>query len=574
MEKIIDHSPLLNLLWARQDAKGFISDQDIHDIAEHMDLSFIEVEGVCTFYHFFHRRPAGKFTVYLNNSILSDFSGYAAVRKALETATGAPWNGVDRKGLFGLFDTSCIGLSDQEPAALINFRPFVKLTPEKVQQVVSALRNGVPVDQLADHIENPVRYVPPDGKAVVFREMIPGRALQKLAQMTPEEVIAEIKSSNLRGMGGAFFPVGEKWELCRKQPKTPRYVVCNADEGEPGTFKDRVLMTKLPELLIEGMILGGYSIGANQGIIYLRAEYRYLLPRLEGALDRYRQMGWLGKDIPARKHFDFDIRIQLGAGAYVCGEETALLDSLMGKRGEPWPKVYFPVERGYLGLPTIVNNVESFATAARVIELGAEAFRRLGTPGSPGTRLLSVAGDCSYPGVYEIEWGMSVGELLDLTGAQDPLYLQISGPSGIGISAADRHRRFSFEDLRCGGSVMIFNHKRDLLKILVNFTEFFKGESCGVCTPCRAGNFILSRKLELLSRGLGRGADLEEIRQWGNLMTTASRCGLGKGASNALINAMDKFPVYFQKLVHSKGREKGFDLDSALGDYREAVGIK
>ena len=164
-------------------------------------------------------------------------------------------------------------------------------------------------------------------------------------------------------------------------------------------------MTKLPELLIEGMILGGYSIGANQGIIYLRAEYRYLLPRLEGALDRYRQMGWLGKDIPARKHFDFDIRIQLGAGAYVCGEETALLDSLMGKRGEPWPKVYFPVERGYLGLPTIVNNVESFATAARVIELGAEAFRRLGTPGSPGTRLLSVAGDCSYPGVYEIEWG-------------------------------------------------------------------------------------------------------------------------------------------------------------------------
>lgn len=571
MAAITDHSPLLNLLWARQDAKGFISNQDIFDIAEHMDLSAIEVEGVCTFYHFFHRRPAGKYTIYLNTSILSDFSGLPSIRKAFEAATGAPWNGVDRTGVFGLFGASCIGLSDQEPAALINFKPFTHLTPEKVYQIVGALRSGVPVEQLADQVDNTVRYVPPDGKAVIFREMVPGRSLQKMGQMTPEEVIAEIKASNLRGMGGAFFPVGEKWDLCRRQPKSPKYIVCNADEGEPGTFKDRVLMTRLPELLIEGMILAGYAVGAIEGIIYLRAEYRYLLPRLEGTITRYRQMGWLGKDIPAKKHFEYDIRIQVGAGAYVCGEETALLDSLMGKRGEPWPKVYFPVERGFLGMPTVVNNVESLATAARVIELGATAFRKLGTTSSSGTRLLSVAGDCRYPGIYEVEWGMSAGELLDLCGAEDPFYLQISGPSGIGISAQEKHRRFCLEDLRCGGSVMIFNSKRDLLKILTNFTEFFKEESCGVCTPCRAGNFILSRKLDLIARGLGRGTDLEEIRQWGTLMANASRCGLGKGSATALINAMDKFPVYFQNLVHAKGREKGFDLDNALGDYREAV---
>lgn len=569
-----DHSPLLNLLWACQDAKGYVSDQDIQSIAERLGISYIEVEGVCTFYHFFHRKPAGKYIIYLNNSILSEFSGYHEIRKAFEEATGAPWNGVDRKGLFGLYDTACIGLSDQEPAALINFYPFVNLTREKVFQVIRALRAGMPVSQLADAIDNTVRYIPPDGHAVLFREMTPGSALQKLRTIAPEAVVEDIRASGLRGLGGAFFPVGEKWKRCREQPTTTRYVVCNADEGEPGTFKDRVLMSRLPELLIEGMIVAGYAIGAVEGILYLRAEYRYLLPKLEAAIARYRQMGWLGKGIPTLQSFDYDIRIQIGAGAYVCGEETALLDSLMGKRGEPWPKVYFPVERGYLGYPTVVNNVESLASAARIVELGAETYRKLGTPQSAGTRLLSVSGDCKFPGVYEIEWGMTVGTLLDLAGAEDPGYIQISGPSGIGISASERDRVISYEDLPCGGSVMIFNTQRDLLRILINFTEFFKEESCGVCTPCRAGNYILSRKLEQLRVGLGRGSDLEEIRQWGSLMNAASRCGLGRGSTNALIRAMDTFPEYFYQLVSAKGREKGFNLDQALTDYRKAIGAE
>lgn len=566
-----DHSPLLDLLWEAQDAQGYITDQDIHEIANKLDLSAIDVEGVCSFYHFFHRRYAGKHTIYLNTSILSEIAGMEDVRKAFETATGAPWNGVDRTGQFGLYATSCIGLSDQEPAALINFQPFTRLTPEKVQQIITAIRTGTPVEQLADGADSILRYTPARERTVLFRELVPGKSLGKMALLSPEEVLAEVQASQLRGMGGAFFPVGQKWALCRQQPGDIKYLVCNADEGEPGTFKDRALLMQMPELLIEGMILGAYAIGAREGIIYLRAEYRYLRNHLETTLTRYRTMGWLGKDIPAKLPFSFDIRIQIGAGAYVCGEETALLESLMGKRGEPTTKVYYPVERGYLGRPTVVNNVETLSSITRIIELGASFYRTLGTPATAGTRLLSVAGDCRYPGIYEIEWGMSAAELLELSGAEDPAYLQISGPSGMGISVQEKYRRFCLEDLRCGGSVMIFNKKRDLLRILANFTEFFKEESCGVCTPCRAGNFILSRKLDQLARGLGRPSDLEEIRQWGKLMAVSSRCGLGKTSAGALLQAIEKFPAYFQNMVHSKGREKGFDLDQALGDYREAV---
>jgi [NiFe] hydrogenase diaphorase moiety large subunit len=571
MLNFTDHSPLLDLLWAAQDEQGYISDRDVDEIAGKLDLSVIDVEGVCSFYHFFHRRPAGKHTIYLNTSILSEVSGMADVRKAFETTTGAPWNGMDKTGQFGLYGTSCIGLSDQEPAALIDFQPFTRLTPEKVQQIVAAIRAGTPVEQLADQVDSVLRYTPANERTVLFRALEPGKSLQKMAQLSPEEILAEVQASQLRGMGGAFFPVARKWALCRQQPGEIKYLVCNADEGEPGTFKDRALLMQMPELLIEGMILGGYAIGAGEGIIYLRAEYRYLRDHLEATIMRYRKMGWLGLNIPAKSPFSFDLRIQIGAGAYVCGEETALLESLMGKRGEPTTKVYYPVERGYLGRPTVVNNVETLSSVARIIELGASFYRTLGTPASTGTRLLSVAGDCRYPGIYEIEWGMSAAELLELSGAEDPAYLQISGPSGVGISVQEKHRRFCVEDLRCGGSVMIFNKKRDLLRILINFTEFFKEESCGVCTPCRAGNFILSRKLDQLARGLGRPSDLEEIRQWGQLMTISSRCGLGKSSAGVLVQAIEKFPAYFQNLVHTKGREKGFDLDQALGDYREAV---
>ena len=414
-------------------------------------------------------------------------------------------------------------------------------------------------------------------RRVFFKKFTPGSVISKLVQATPLGIIDELKKSELAGRGGAYFPTWKKWNSAMVQPALPKFVVCNADEGEPGTFKDRVLMNREAHSLIEGMIMCGYTIGAEYGIIYLRGEYWWLKNKLDKAIGDYRNLGLLGKNCGHIEGFDFDIRIQMGAGSYVCGEETALLESLEGKRGEPRTKWFFPVEKGYLQLPTIINNVETFCAAARIIEMGSEEYLKLGVPGSPGTKLISVSGDCKLPGIYEIEWGMTVEELLNLCEADDPYYMQVSGPSGEGISISEKLRRISMVDLlgqkgiRCGGSFMIFNRQRDLVKVLMNFSEFFKHESCGICTPCRAGNFIIQRKLERLDNGLANETDLEELKSWGTIMRNTSRCGLGKTATNSVINAMDKFHDYFETKLDKNynGLNLKFDMDAATKDYEE-----
>ena len=304
-------------------------------------------------------------------------------------------------------------MNDQEPAALINFMPFTKLTSLKVKEIVARLKKGESPAEICDVVPEHIRSVPDGSRAILLREAGPGAALRRLSQHTPESLIEEIKKSGLRGMGGAYFPAGLKWEFCHNQPSSPKYIVCNADEGEPGTFKDRALMSADPGLLLEGMAIAGYAVGASEGIIYLRAEYAWLKKKLIDKIEQYRKMNLLGKAVAGIEGFNFDIRVQLGAGAYVCGEETALLNSLEGKRGEPRNKRFFPTERGYLQQPTVVNNVETLCAAARIVELGADRYLQTGTPTSPGTKLLSISGDCRYPGIYEIEWGTTVREMLE-----------------------------------------------------------------------------------------------------------------------------------------------------------------
>ncbi len=572
-----DRTQLLNRLWEFQRRSGYIRDEDIRACAEWLDISTVEVEGVVSFYHFFHQSPAGAVPIYLDNSIIAQHQGFAGIQNAFEQATGAKPGGTDPSGRFGLFPTPCIGLSDQQPAALIQFHPFTRLTPEKVERVVQELKRGATPAELCDPVESNIRYLPPGERTIFFRDYVPGKALQRALALGPEAVIGELKKAELSGRGGAFFPAWVKWNACREQTAQPKYVVCNADEGEPGTFKDRVLLQEKPETVLEGMLVAGFTIGASEGIIYLRAEYTWLLPRLEAALAGFRQKGLLGPNAGGIPGFDFDIRIQLGAGAYVCGEETALLESLEGKRGEPRTRWFFPVERGYLQQPTLINNVETLAAAAHIVEMGAEAYNQRGISGSPGTKLISVSGDCRKPGLYEIEWGMPVGELLELCGAEDPFFVQVSGPSGECISMAEKDRRISMldllnrKDIRCGGSFMIFNRQRDLVEVLLNFSAFFKHESCGICTPCRAGNFILQRQLEKLDRGLAQPADLDAIRNWGAIMKAASRCGLGKTAPNTPIMAMEKFRDYFNSRLSSKvdTLNRSFDLERAVADYEQ-----
>ena len=570
-------SRLLNQLWTLQFDHGFISHEAVKNLADQNGLSEIEIEGAVSFYHFFHRQPSGKFTIYLDNSIISEHKGYSRIKEAFERETGATFGSVDRTGTFGLFNTPCIGLSDQQPAALINFYPFTNLNTQKVKEIVNNLKHGKKPQDICDEVVEQIRYVPADNRTIFFAPYSAGESLTKMSKLTPQTIIEQLRISELAGRGGAFYPTWQKWDACRKQEAQPKFIVCNADEGEPGTFKDRVLLHKQPGSLLEGIIIAGYTVQAEYGIIYLRGEYWWMKHVLDETIEDFHKKGLLGKNVAGIKDFNFDIRIQMGAGAYVCGEETGLLESMEGKRGEPRTKWFFPVEKGYLQQPTIINNVETFCTVSGIINLGIQEYLLRGIPGSPGTKLLSISGDCHKPGIYEIEWGMTIAEVLEECEADDPYYIQVSGPSGECISIKEKYRRISMIDLmghtdiRCGGSFMIFNHQRDLVSILMNFSEFFTHESCGICTPCRAGNFIIQRKLEKLQMGLGDNNDLVDLKNWGRIMKTTSRCGLGKTACNSLMMSMDKFQDYFAPrfAVRSNGSNKKFDLESAVADYEK-----
>ena len=568
----IDRSKLLDVIWKVQRKTRYISDDDVSKIAQEFNMSETELEGVITFYHFFSRADRGKYTIYLNDSIISEQSGKVSVLRAFEAAIGVKLGNVTEDKMFGLFRTPCIGLSDQEPACLINFKPFTNLTPAKVFDIIGKLRSGKKPSEICDVPKSIVHYTPSEEKTVFFKPYKKFSSFAHMKEHSPEELIDLIKRSKLAGCGGAFFPTGLKWEFCRQNEADIKYIICNADEGEPGTFKDRVLMEEHPELLIEGMILAAYAIGASEGAIYLRAEYMYLRNRLEELLREYRDEGYLGKNIEAKEPFELDLYIQMGAGAYVCGEETALIHSMEGKRGEPGTKEYFPVQRGFKDKPTVVNNVETLCLVPRILEMGLDRWLGIGTEKTPGTKLLSVSGDCENKGIFEIEWGMNMREFLDLIGAKNPKMIQFSGPSGECLSKVDFDRNISGEDLTCGGSVMVFDQSRDLLHILKSYSNFFVEESCGICVPCRTGNFLLNRKIDKLVSGHAEKKDLEDIKEWSHIIETTSRCGLGQMSSNSLNDAILKFPEIFERsLSDNTDFNKAFSLEDATADYDEII---
>ncbi|MDO9261308.1 MAG: NAD(P)H-dependent oxidoreductase subunit E [Flavobacteriaceae bacterium] len=587
---------LMNVLWDIQKKRRYISRDDITKIAKEFNMSRMELEGVVSFYHFFHRSDVGKYTVYLNNSIISRIKNYQEIKEACQQEVGVKFGNVTNDKLFGLFKTSCIGLSDQESSALINYRPFINLTPARVKEIITQLKNGASIDEICDIPKDNIHYTPKESKTVFFKKYTPFTSLKKLAEFSPDEIIELVKNSKLSGRGGAFFPTGLKWQLCKQHKSVQKYIICNADEGEPGTFKDRVLMNKLPGLLLEGMIMAGYSVGATKGYIYLRAEYFYLKEKLEQTISEFKEKGWLGKNISAKIPFDFEIFIHMGAGAYVCGEETALINSMEGKRGEPSTKEYFPVEKGFLGKPTTVNNVETLCAVPRILEMGLEKYLKIGTDATPGTKLLSVSGDCKKPGIYEIEWGMKLKDFLNLIEAENPHFVLFNGFAGECLSSADFDREISGENLlaehiqfelndpiqyarkmgavglRSGGSFMVFNKDRNLIQILKNISDFFVAESCGVCVPCRTGNFLLNKKIHKIMLCHADANDLVEINEWSNIIKQSSRCGLGKTSTNCLLTALLKFPEEFQKcLLADSDFNLSFDINKATQEYNTII---
>lgn len=589
-------SSLMNILWDIQRKRRYIAPDDVTKIASEFSISKIELEGIISFYHFFHRSHAGNYTIYLNNSIISKQGNYTLVKNAFEKELGISFGETTADNMFGLFETSCIGLSDQETSALINFHAFTDLTPPKVKNIIGQLRNGKRPETLTGIPKNNIQYVPIKDKTVFFKPYTSGTGLNKLKKLSPDQLIDIVKRSKLSGRGGAFFPTGMKWEFCKNNRSDQKFIICNADEGEPGTFKDRVLMNKYPGLMLEGMAMAAYAVGANFGYIYLRAEYFYLKDKIEKEIINFRSKGFLGKNILGIDGFDFDIVVHIGAGAYVCGEETALISSLEGKRGEPSTKEFFPVEKGLFGKPTVINNVETLCAIPRILNMSLGKYLKIGTEVTKGTKLISVSGDCKKPGIYEIEWGMKLKQFLNLIEAENPYMILFNGYAGECLSAADFDREISGENLlaehvefklddpiayarkmsaiglRSGGSFMVFNNKRDLMPIFENITNFFVSESCGICAPCRTGNFLLTKKLKKIMLCHAEKSDLEDLEKWSTIIKQSSRCGLGKTSTNYLLSAMLKFPQEFNKCILARSDfNKSFDLEKVTQDYNTII---
>jgi [NiFe] hydrogenase diaphorase moiety large subunit len=476
--------------------------------------------------------------------------GMKEVASAFEAEAGCHFGETTSDGLIGLRFTSCIGLSDQAPAALINSIPITNLTPAKAKQIIRDIRSN---KKLVNNVQNNIVR----SGEVFFTPYIPGEAILKALTLTPLQVRNEIIESRLTGRGGAGFPTGMKWKMASEAVGDQKYVICNADEGEPGTFKDRALLTNRPGLLIEGMAVAAHAIGATQGIIYLRMEYTYLYEHLLAHITDFKQKKLLG---------NFEIDVRLGAGAYVCGEETALLESLEGKRGEPRNRPPFPIQSGYLGMPTLVNNVETLCAAAQIIKLGSLFYKNLGTEKSTGTKLLSVSGDVTLPGVYEIQWGMTICQFLEMVGAVDPYAIVVGGPSGRIIAASEITRKLCAEDLPTAGAMVVINSTRDLLGIVNNYMHFFTDESCGACLPCRGGNVLLTQLIEKIRSGLGDKLDLEKLQTWSHIIKSTSRCGLGQTSSQPILSTLTSFRKEYEKLLTLNGDGAILPFNLALAE--------
>jgi [NiFe] hydrogenase diaphorase moiety large subunit len=568
---------LVDILWNVQARFHGISPESIDLISRVLGIPRVVVEDTASFYSFFSKKPKGRIAIGVGDCIIDVLNGSEKVMQAFTDELGIGPGHTTDDGQFSLEYIPYIGVPDQAPAIMLDTVILTGVKPEAVPDVLRELRDHknprhlttAPGDGNNAHplvksaVKNNIRVKGP----VIFDDYEFGAAIPRALARTPDDVIMEIKTARIRGRGGAGFPTGMKWDLARRRESdNRRFVICNADEGEPGTFKDRVILTERHDLVFDGMTICAYAIGATKGILYLRGEYAYLKPLLEDALEKRRTVGLLGADIGGVKGFTFDIRVKLGAGAYVCGEETALISSCEGNRGDPKNRPPFPVQSGYLGFPTVVNNVQTFCCAARVAEKGSSWFTSIGTADCPGTAVLSVSGDCAAPGIYEVPYGMKLRDVLDAARASDPYAVVIGGPSGSILNRECLSRSVAYDDLSTSGAIMVFGASRDVLGIVEKFSDFFIAESCGFCTPCRVGTQLIRRSLRNIRQGRVSLSDLEGLERLGAVMKTASRCGLGATAPNAVLSTLREFrDVYEERLaVAEQGLKPSFNIFESL----------
>lgn len=555
-------SQLLPALHAVQDRVGWISQPALNYISKRLAVPPAEAYGVVTFYALYATTPRPPVVAHVCDDIACRIAGAERICDDLRRALG-PEGGATGDGRTGWLRSPCLGLCDLAPVAMVTGAGVAahraSVAPADAAGIIARLESGAPDARAQPTLrQDPssalrllgrVGVVDP-GSLDDYRARDGYSALARAFELGPDGVIAEITASGLMGRGGAAFPTGRKWAAVAAQPATPRYVVCNADESEPGTFKDRVLLEGDPFAIIEAMTIAGFAIGASHGYLYLRGEYPEAEATITSAIAAAREASLLGDDILGSR-FAFDIELRRGAGAYICGEETALFESIEGKRGEPRNKPPFPVEVGLFGKPTVVNNVETLANIPLLLRLGGEAYARIGTPTSTGPKLFCLSGHVARPGTYEVDFGATLGDLIALAGGVAGTgqirAILLGGAAGVFVGPSALDMPLTFEATRAAaatlgsGVIMVFDTSVDLVDTLRRIAQFFRDESCGQCVPCRVGSVRQEELLARLAAGSrvrSRDDELVLLREIGQTMRDASICGLGQTASSAIESAL------------------------------------
>jgi len=566
-----DRTRLLAVLREVQQTTGSLQPEAIDAVAARLAVPRADVEATATFYHLLHVTSHGAYEILFSDNIIDQMRGQGELVDDLCDELLVRPGKVSHDGLVYVGTTSDIGLADHAPAALVNGHALPNLDRNRLDLIANLVRKRVPLTRWPNVLLEVPTNVRHEG-ALLGPQPAPGAALMNALSLGADGILAELETSRLRGRGGAGYPTAAKWASCRKAKGSAHYVICNADEGEPGTFKDRVLLQSYADLVFEGMTIAGRAIGATQGFLYLRGEYLWLVEHLEALLAARRGAGLLGKGILGEKDFHFDIEITLGAGAYICGEESGLIESLEGKPGRPRNRPPYPDTQGYLGQPTAVNNVETFACVARVLERGGDWLASIGTAQSAGTKLISVSGDCERPGTYEYPFGVELRQILADCGAHQPHAVQVGGPSGTCVPWQHFERKIAFEDVPTAGAFMVFSRERDMFEVARNFSHFFAHESCGFCTPCRVGTSLLRDTMDKLAAGKGSAYDMDCMQTLMRILLTMSHCGLGHTAAKPVVETMQAFPEAYERRLRKLDFEPAFDLDAALGTARLITG--
>ena len=581
LEEIFEKHPpnqesLLPILQDAQQAYGYLPREVMKAVARHLKVAESRVYGVASFYRLLKLHPFGEHLIELcegplcelrNKQVRETLYGKLDIfqpRSSLRPSQGIGPKGSSPDGRFTLETTSCLGYCAQGPLLFMDGKLYNHLEPQKIESILAdpdgfpsdgLLPEGMPPELTEDAAGETRRVLADVGRIDPesmedYREAGGLQGIDAAIAMEPDEVVRIVKESGLRGRGGAGFPTGLKWEFTAKAPGSEKYVILNADESEPGVFKDRLILQSVPYRVLEGMVIAGYAVGASKGYIYLRGEYKHLRDRLERVIEQMERCHFLGDHILG-SDFSFHIEIHLGAGAYICGEETALIESLEGKRGQPRQRPPYPPTYGLRGMPTVVNNVETLANVPDILAYGPDWYKEVGTPGSPGTKVFTIVGDVNRPGAFEVPFGITVREAIERFGkgirnGNKFHFAQVGGSAGAFIPESLLDVPLDYNSAKKGvtlgaGSILVADHTACVLDILRATMDFFRHESCGKCAPCRLGTYQSYSILTNIAFGKGKEGDLELLEHLAEHMRKESFCGLGQSAAVPLQTALKHF---------------------------------